>query len=225
MNKANNYFNKSNDNTFNLVIKNYCYKNKDKVKALLLIKHGGLVTSDSISKPQYKLFTITDYKHGKLIDTVEDIETALKSYQQRFEKIKDYQPIKIDNKQLKDLLIDFGLYNTMVRSNSMLKVLIKESNKALADIVENNYIIHQYPQFQDLVELIYKASNSLLKTESEQSVAKLVKMMYNKWYKMVKQFENTELPNTILPNVIANERQLISNVTSSLSILLNFIAV
>ena len=225
MNKANNYFNKSNDNTFNLVIKNYCYKNKDKVKALLLIKHGGLVTSDSISKPEYKLFTITDYKHGKLIETVEDIETALKSFQQRFEKIKDYQPIKIDNKQLKELLIDFGLYNTMVRSNSMLKVLIKEAVKSLEDIRNNNYILHDYQHFQDLIELLYKASQTLLKTDNEQTIAKLVKMMYNKWYKMVKQFENTELPNTILPNVIANERQLIGNVTSSLSILLNFVTV
>lgn len=225
MKKTDNYINKSNDNTFNLVIKHHCYKDKNKVKTLLLVKHGGLVTTNSISKPEYRVLSTNDYIHGRMLFTSESVQQALEQYHQRYQKIENFETVKVDNIKLKELLIDFGLYNVMVRNDRMLSKLIIDVVKSLEYIQQNSQILAKDRQSADLIDLLCKSSKVLSTKIDEQKLVKLVKMMYNKWYMMVNQFSIAEIPNTILPDVIYNEKQMMSNVTTSLNILLNFTAV
>lgn len=225
MQKTDNYINKSNDNTFNLVIQHHCYKSKDKVKSLLLLKHGGLVTTNSISKPEYKVITIDNYEHGRVVFVSELINQALEQYHQRYSKIEKFQSVAIESKKLKELLVDFGLYNVMIRNDHMLDKLIKDVVNDLLAFQNNSQILIRDKQSSSLIDLLCKSSKVLSTNLNEQKIVQLVKMMYNKWYKMVNQFSITELPNTILPDVVYNERQMMSKVTNSLGVLLNFIAV
>lgn len=48
------YFEQSNDNTFNVVLKQQCYEHD---KYLIIVKTGGMITADSISKPTFVVLT------------------------------------------------------------------------------------------------------------------------------------------------------------------------
>lgn len=71
---AQDYFDKSNDSTFNVVI---YYRRYNDDKYFVVIKNGGLATAQTISRPKYKV--VTNINDNQTVTTYDSLRDALES--------------------------------------------------------------------------------------------------------------------------------------------------
>ena len=143
--------NRSNDKTFNVIV-DYQRYNDDKYS--IVVKNGGIVTDQSISKPVYKLVTNIDVHDDEPAHVIE-----FDSLKKAFEYIDQHDELEKldDNSQsyfkpiIKKMLGD-GVFIT----NHTNTALLQNVRDAANNVVENKFIVDSISEDLDRIRKLTK---------------------------------------------------------------------
>lgn len=194
------YINKSNDSTFNVVV---YYKRYNGDKYYVIIKNGGLVTSQSIGRPKYKVVTNIDgdehvVEYDNLKDAIGNLSKhkGLKSLDNQSQKyIKPiiqrmignhvYFSQHVSDRLLKDITDNIhkvvnNPYNTDIAQFNKLTEKVNKFNKLSDDITDQS----SYNIRLKLIDQICSIARKIVKNCDKSIVDKVVTAvnLYNSYF-------------------------------------------